>query len=154
MNPPNIYIELNGKWEGPFSRSQLPDLINSGKAHLQTFCREGENGALRTLEFYTGKFALPSSNIVVSETKKESPKPISGLNAILVVLSGVLILGGIVGLIYFIGFDTSRQVGFTDTRVNNLGLMQDRQVGLIVCALSLVIGVVIAIFGIRSRSST
>jgi peptidoglycan/LPS O-acetylase OafA/YrhL len=68
----------------------------------------------------------------------------------LTLLATILIIAGIASLVYFLFFfDTSVAVPtqeFTGGgRVNNLGLLQDRQNGIIVSSVALMIGVIIAV---------
>jgi hypothetical protein len=66
----------------------------------------------------------------------------------------VLALAGVAALVYFfMMFDTSVQVPMQEFfgstigggRVNNLGLMQDRQNGILVGGLALLVGVILAV---------
>ena len=62
------------------------------------------------------------------------------------IISWLLIIGGVGSLIYFVAvFNTSVRVPEIG-RVENIGLISDRQIGVIVSSVVLVIGVVLAIF--------
>lgn len=61
----------------------------------------------------------------------------------------LLIIGGLVGLIYFGAFFERSVAVDSNWRVNNVGLMQDRLIGIILSALSMLIGVLITLFGRR-----
>lgn len=64
-------------------------------------------------------------------------------------VSSLLIIGGILCSIYFWSFyDTSVSTGFGD--VNNLGLMQNRQLGLIVGIGLVIVGVIM--FAVSKKS--
>ena len=63
-----------------------------------------------------------------------------------------LILLGIIGLVASLGMDTSVETGFG--RVNNLGLMQERQNFIMIACLVIGIGTLMAIFGKSADSIT
>ena len=84
----------------------------------------------------------------------------SGAGPVLRILGALLLLGGGGGVAYFYAFfDTSVATEtlsfmgqtFGGLRVNNLGLMQDRQLGLVMSALAVVLGLVLLLYA-RSRS--
>ena len=75
----------------------------------------------------------------------EKPNP-------LLLLAGLMILVGVVGIFLFsFIFDTSvptaqiTQDTLGVNRIENLGFMNDRQTGIIVCSVLLIVGVVIAV---------
>jgi len=65
----------------------------------------------------------------------------------------IVILLGLIGLIFFFFiFDTSVSVNGLNMRVNNIGLMQDRQNGIMFSILALVIGVFLVIFANKEEN--
>lgn len=148
----NLFIEQDGKWTGPFNRDMLITFLARGLCTLQTPCRREGRDEIRTVEFFTGGAwgapAPQSPTPTEWAPPKEEPQ-VSGLG----LLATLLIIGGIGGLVYFVGFfDVSVRVSAVhDGRVNNLGLMQDRQLGMILSALALVLGVALAIFDSVNR---
>jgi hypothetical protein len=95
-----------------------------------------------------------------SEFKRSSNKikPPSDIDAIrahpLAFLGGTLAVVSIGALIYFIFFfDTSVALSDSDVSVNNLGLMQDRQTGVIVACFVILIGVGIALADFLKKRS-
>lgn len=79
----------------------------------------------------------PLAAAVLTRTK---PGEISGGQAVGV----LLLLAGLAGLVYFfLFFDVSVPVG--GGHVNNIGLMADRQNGVIVAAVAALVGVVLAV---------
>jgi hypothetical protein len=68
-------------------------------------------------------------------------------------LAGALIVIGVIGLIYFLFlFNVSMPVPGQDYSVNNVGLLQDRQNGLIVSAVIFLAGIILA--AVRQRANT
>ncbi len=73
----------------------------------------------------------------------------------------VLIVFGGIGVLYFMNMDTSVTVPESNFmgrtigggRVNNIGLMQDRQNGLILSLAACVVGVVLSVVGVRKSGT-
>lgn len=64
------------------------------------------------------------------------------------VLGTFFLIGGIIGAIYFFfGFETAVSTGYGADKVNNLGLMSQRQNGLIVSIGAAVLGAVLLVVG-------
>lgn len=93
-----------------------------------------------------------------SEFKRSSNKiqPPSDLDTIrarpLAFLGGTLVVVGIGVMIYFVFFfDTSVALSDSDVSVNNLGLMQNRQIGVIVACVIILIGAGVALAGFLKK---
>jgi hypothetical protein len=62
----------------------------------------------------------------------------------------VLFVGGLVATIYFLEFfDTTVSTEFG--AVNNIGLLQDRQIGIIASVAALAVGIILVVFASRKR---
>lgn len=150
----NIYIERDGKWEGPFTRDQLRDFVGRGLLTHKSLCRVDRDGKMEIheVEYFIGGFGVTVS----APPKEDSPahqnhaQPSAGPSVTpLGLFATLLIITGVVGLVYFVGFFDKSVAADSGWRVNNFGLMQDRMIGIILCVLSLVIGVLMTLFGRR-----
>jgi hypothetical protein len=125
-----FFIMESGSRTGPHSQADMEFYIARGKVTPDTACQVDVETEWHTVEFYFGK-----------GTRQPEPS-VTALG----LLSVLLVFGGIAALVYYMRMDTS--VGnYGAGRVNNLGLMQDRQNGIIVSGLALLIGVLLALFG-------
>jgi hypothetical protein len=90
---------------------------------------------------------LPGPKVFVPPQKTESEEARASGSGF---LAGALILTGIAGLVYFMFFfDTTVSSG--GVSVNNIGLLQDRQNGLIVSSVIFLAGIILA--AMRRRST-
>ena len=139
---PAIYIERDGKWDGPWTRDQLREFLGRSLVTSKTACREDRDGVpqFHDVEFYVGPQPVYERATVSSGVDRITEWP--GL------LGGALILGGFAGVVYFLAFfDTG--VSSAAGRVNNLGLLQMQLLGVILSGESILIGVLVALFGGR-----
>ena len=117
------YVKLHGQRQGPFTTSQVRTFIDAGLVRPDTLS-EAERNPLN--------------------------QPVSNFN----LLGCLFTLVGVAGAVYFlVFFDVSvatpsiTQEVLGISRVNNIGLMQDRQNGLIISLVVGVVGVALLIAG-------
>lgn len=126
-----IYVATDNGTEGPFTSSQLDHMVRAGKINADApSLREGEE-QWRTL------------NINLRQNKTSDQLPAGQVVGIF------LLLGALGCLIYALCIDVSVPVAGVG-RVNNLGLMSDRQTFLIIGGIGSIISTMLIIFCRRS----
>ncbi len=135
----NLYIQKDGRWDGPFSAKQIQMFLERQLIKLDTPCRIGSSERVRNVEH----FLSPAMQNQIPSVGTSNT--VDGLLVVGLLLAGA----GLVGAIYFLtGYDTS--VGVEgNLRVNNLGLMHNRQIGIIVSLAGIFLGVIIALLSRR-----
>jgi hypothetical protein len=136
----HCYVHLGGEKRGPYLLGQIRVMWQNGQITADSALSWED-----TSEPVPIKEVLTSTNTILG-TKKTST---SGIK----IFGIVMLVSGSLGLLYYrLLFDSTVYSSYSG-RIHNIGLMQDRQIGLIISGLAVILGFVCVLIGRASAKS-
>jgi hypothetical protein len=151
-----IFIHRNDQEFGPYTIDQIERFLTDGKITPEDFCRANDETDWSTVARRLAMAiparllsAQPSPTVESQPLLAASPQDTETKNLLLGFVGAIVFIGGLGGLVYYWQvFDVSVHSGYE--QIVNLGLMQDRQNGIIASGFFMLVGFNCLMAGIKN----